>query len=387
MINFSSGYSYSDILQQMLDEVDDSLDKREGSLIYTALAPAAWYLEGLALTLSLLQQGINPNTATGTDLDNLAATRGLTRIAATPAVRQGTFNIAIPERSVFKTINGANSVNFISGDLISSEGSIYIYEMTCQTAGTIGNTYTGAILPVTAIPGLTTAYIGASITDGAEQETDSALRTRFFATFDSAPYGGNISEYRQAILAIAGVGGVQIYPANAYNGGGTVLCSIINDSLLPASEALVETVQNAICPPENGETAPSPNGYGVAPIGAAVTIVSASALTLDMSFTVTFDATVQDGVNTYRDEIVAAINDYIQSVCATWGNSLMTHVISYPVIVYAARVIYAILTVEQVVNVSDLLINGQSGDIVLTETSALQQIPILGEVTITDGSD
>lgn len=381
-----SNYTYADILRQMLEQVDDSLDKREGSLIYTSLAPVAWYLEGFAMMLALIQQGTNPNTATGTALDMLVATRGLTRIAATPAVRQGVFNIAIPSGSVFKTINGANSVNFISGDLISS-GQSYIYEMTCQTAGTIGNTYTGNIIPVTEIPGLTTAYIGSSISDGAETESDSSLRSRFFETFDAAPYGGNISEYRQAILAIAGVGSVQVYPANSYNGGGTCLCSIINSDLEPASEALVQTVQDAICPSESGGELPSQNGYGIAPIGAAVTIVSASALTLNMSFTVQFDATVQDGVNTYRDEIVAAIDDYIKSVRNSWGDALQARTISYPVIVYTARVIYAILTVPQVVNVSDLLINGQSGDLTLTETSALQQIPMLGEVTITDADD
>ena len=45
MIDFS-GYTYAEILQQMLDRVDNSLDKREGSLIQTAIAPGAWYREG-----------------------------------------------------------------------------------------------------------------------------------------------------------------------------------------------------------------------------------------------------------------------------------------------------------------------------------------------------
>ncbi len=68
MIDFSSGYSYSDILSGMLAEVDDSLDKREGSLIQTALAPVAWYLEGLALALSQIQNGSSVLTAQGADL-------------------------------------------------------------------------------------------------------------------------------------------------------------------------------------------------------------------------------------------------------------------------------------------------------------------------------
>jgi hypothetical protein len=54
------------------------------------------------------------------------------------------------------------------------------------------------------------------------------------------------------------------------------------------------------------------------------------------------------------------------------------------VTIYAARLIYAILTVPQVVNVTGLTINGVSGDIVLTETAALQQVPEVGSVIIHD---
>lgn len=384
MIDFSTGYSYAEILSEMLSQVDDDLDKRQGSLIQTALGPGAWYLEGLALALSQLQEGAYVETATGQSLDYLAANRGLTRIAAVSAVRQGTFDAVIPSGSSFKTINGESSVLFTSGDLISSSEGSYVYELTCGTAGIIGNSYTGPILPVTAISGLTSAVIGAVITPGAEEETDQALRSRYLETFGAAPYGGNISEYRQAILAIAGVGGVQVYPANAYNGGGTVLCSIIDDSYGPASAALVKTVQDTICPPDENGEGPSLNGYGIAPIGAAVTIKSADQLTIDVSATIVFNSTVTNGLELYSDAIEEAIGDYIISVAAAWGDPLQEHQVSYPVVIYAARVIYAILSaVPEVVNVTNLKLNDVSGDLTLTETAALQQVPVLGEVSLT----
>ena len=381
MIDFSSGYTYEEILDQMLGQVDSSLDKREGSLIQTALGPLAWYLEGLALKLAQVQRAAYAETAEGEDLDLLAATRGLTRRAAVAAVRQGTFNVAIPQGSLFRTV-GDDSVLFASGGLISSSGGSYIYEMTCQTAGTIGNSYSGQLIPVTAIAGLSTATLGTIITEGADQESDAALRVRYVASFDTAPYGGNISEYRQAILAIPGVGAVQIYPANQYNGGGTCLCSIVDADYGPASSGLVETVQGIICPPEDGETAPSPNGYGIAPIGAAVTIQSATQLTLNISCTIIFASGVEDGLAGYGDEIRAAIAAYIRSVAQDWGKALVSNRITYPVTVYASRIIYAILTVPEVTSVADLTINGASGDLTLTETAALQQIPVLGEVTL-----
>ena len=282
MIDFSSGYTYAEILAAMLGQVDNGLDKRQGSLIQTALGPGAWYLEGLTMELADIQQNAYVLTAQGEALDLGVANRGLTRKAATAAVRKGTFNVTIPNGSVFRTINGNDSVAFISGDLISSDENVYVYSMTCETAGEIGNSYTGNILPVSAIAGLTTATIGEIITEGAEEESDNALKERYIESFGAVPYGGNISEYRQAILAIPGVGGVQIYPANQYNGGGTTLCSIMNDEYKPASSALVATVQNAICPFEVGTSTPSPNGYGIAPIGAAVTITSGTGLTLNI---------------------------------------------------------------------------------------------------------
>ena len=382
MIDFSTGYSYREILDAMLDQVDSGLDKREGSLIQTALGPLAWYLEGLALTLSNIQKAAYAETAEGEDLDLLAATRGLTRRAAVAAVRQGSFNVAIPEGSLFRTVNGDSSVLFVSGEQISTSGGLYVYRMTCQTPGVIGNSYSGNITPVTAIAGLTTAVLGTIITEGADQESDNALRARYVASFDTAPYGGNISEYRQAILAIPGVGAVQVYPANQYHGGGTALCSIVNADFGPASSALVKTVQDIICPPEDGQTAPSPNGYGIAPIGAAVDIVSATAVTINVSCRIIFASGVEDGLASYGDEIRAAVAEYIHSVAEDWGKALVSNRITYPVTVYASRIIYAILTIPEVASVADLTINGAAGDLTLTETAALQQVPVLGEVTL-----
>lgn len=378
MIDFSSGYSYRDILEQMMSQVPDDLDKREGSLIQTAIAPNAWYLEGLFLRLAQLQSGASISSASGEDLDLLVANRGIERNPATPAVRVGTFDAVIPSGSLFKTINGADSVTFRSGDLISASGSVRQYKLTCTVAGTIGNAYTGAIIPSSSgIPNLTTATIGEIITEGTVAETDASLRLRYLATFEAEPYGGNLATYRQAITAISGVGAVQVYPANAYLGGGTVLCSIINSDYAPASQALVTTVQNIICP-----STPA-YGFGIAPIGAKVDIVSGTGLAINVTATVVFASTVENGVELYGETIEEAIGDYIKSVARSWGTPREALTIDYPVTLYASRMIYAIIAaVPEVVSVSSLTINGVSGDLALTETSSLQQVPIVGEIVI-----
>ena len=55
MINFND-YTKENIENSMLNEVSDDLDKREGSLIQTAIGPVAWWLEGMYLTLNQIQQ-------------------------------------------------------------------------------------------------------------------------------------------------------------------------------------------------------------------------------------------------------------------------------------------------------------------------------------------
>lgn len=381
MIDFSD-YTKEYIEEEMLDQVDPDIDTREGSMVQTAVAPGAWFLEGTYLTLAQMQDNAYSQTAVGQYLDYIVEGRGITRKPATPAVRQGTFDATIPAGSTFKTINGENSVVFESGDLISSSGGYYVYKLTCQTPGIIGNSYTGSILPVTAIAGLSEASIGTIITVGTDEETDEALRNRYDASFVVASFGGNIAAYRNTILAMSGVGMVQVYPA--WQGGGTVLCSIVDSNYEPASQTLVQTVQDYICPAEDGGNAPSPNGYGMAPIGAAVTIVSATALDLDIECTVDLITGLSGSASDYQTEIEEAIDAYIKTAAETWGAAIRSNTISYSVVIYISRIIAAILTVPEIENVSSLTVNGGTADITLTETSALQQIPVLGTVILHD---
>lgn len=383
MIDFS-GYTREAIQEDMLDQVPDNLDKRQGSMIQTAIGPVAWYLEGLYMTLNQVQENAYADTAVGQALDYICAERGVYRNQAIPAVRQGTFNVEIPAGSTFKTINGANSVIFVSGDQVQGEGQEgqYVYRMTCQIPGEIGNSYSGNVLPITAISGLTSAVIGKILVSGTEEETDDSLRARYRASFQSVSFGGNIAAYRSTILAIAGVGAVQVYPA--WQGGGTVLCSILDAQLTPAEPGLIEQVQNTICPPEDGESDPSANGYGMAPIGAAVTITTATTLTLNITCDIQFTSGAD--APTYQQQIEGKIQEYLDTVCATWGNALTSQKVEYNVDVYISRIIAAILTIDQVVNVTNLQINGSASDLSLTETSALQQIPVLGTVVINGGS-
>ena len=375
MIDFSQ-QTYQNILEQMLAQVPAKFDTRETAPIPTALSPAAYQLAGFYISLNQVQMQAFIQTATGQALDYLAIIAGLTRYPASPAVRLGIFDIAVPIGSRYSTINGADSINFQATAATTgpTQGDYY-YQMTAETPGTIGNDYTGPILPITAIPGLNSAQITDILVPGDDEETDEAFRARIIEALNDRPFGGNIASYRTYIMAIDGVGAVQVYPT--WNGGGTVKCSVLGADYLPASATLVENVQNAVDPPPNQGL-----GLGTAPIGAQVTIVAPDTLTVNVSATLLLAAGY--AIGQVQDPVQQAIENYMLSVRQEWATPVNTTSVEYQANVYLSRVVAAIVSVPGVINATNVLLNGEGEDLILTETGITQQVPITGTVTLSE---
>lgn len=373
MIDFTKE-TYQNILKAMLDRVPDTYDKRDTSPIPTALGPAAYVFEGFYLSLDQVQQQAFIQTAVGTSLDYLAVIAGLTRYPASPAVRLGIFNMAVPIGARFSTINGTDSINF---SVTAATDTANQYQLTAETPGSIGNEYTGPILPITAIQGLTSAQITDILVPGDDEETDEELRQRLIDALNDRPFGGNIADYRQNILAIDGVGAVQVYPT--WNGGGTVKCSILGADYEPASEELVENVQNAIDPPPNQGL-----GLGLAPIGAQVTITTPTAVTVNITATLTLASGYSIGQ--LQAPIEQAIEAYLLTVRQGWSTNVSSNNVEYQANVYVARITAAIVGVTGVVNATNVTLNGGTTDLILTETGQTQQVPEMGTVTLSESN-
>lgn len=370
MIDFS-GQTYANILQAMLANIPNTYDLRDTAPIPTALGPAAYTFEGFYLTLNQVQQQAFVQTASGQSLDYIGAIAGLTRYPASAAVRLGVFNTTVPIGARFSTINGADSINFT---VTASTSTQYQYQLTAETPGTIGNDYTGAILPITTIPGLTSAQITDILVPGDDEETDATFQARIIAALNDRPFGGNIASYRENILAIDGVGAVQVYPT--WNGGGTVKCSVLGSDFLPASSELVQNVQNAIDPPTQGL------GLGLAPIGAQVTITAPTEITVNVTATVTLAAGYS--LEQVQPLVESSIEAYMLSVRQGWGTQLGSSTVEYAADVYISRITAAIVNTTGVVNATNIQLNGGTSDLVLTETGTSQQVPITGTVSLSE---
>ena len=385
-----SGKTFEAILTDMLARVPDELNKRDGSLIKTSLAAAAWTIEGLYLDLAYVQKQAYGTTATTTYLDNIVADCGLTRKPAVATVRYARFNIAPPLGTTFTVKGVQNSPYFtlikeaINDPNDAYPDAPYLGEVTCNTAGTVGNSYSGSLSTVNFVAGLITALLLDIVTVGEDQETDSSLRDRYTHAVGAVRFAGNIAAYKNFMLSQSGVGAVQVYPV--WDGPGTVKLSCVDSNYSPLTPSQIAILQNAVCPPESGGSEPSDKGYGMAPIGAVVTVTTPSVVTVD----VTADIVIVTGSSRTLAEIQAdaqvQVEAYILSQCQNWGSMASWNSANYTLKLYVNRFVAILNDLDGVEVASNVMLNGSASDIIITNTATSQNIPSAGTVTLSPGT-
>lgn len=331
--------TYEEILNRMLESVPVEIDKRKGSLIYSALSPAALELSKLYKEFEKLLNDSYADTAAGKSLNLRTAEIGISRKAATSAIRKGIFNISVPVASRF-SIEDATYI------VIESNGTEAI--LKCEQTGEIGNAYSGTMLPITYINGLTTCELATVISYGENEETDENLRDRYFSKVQMPGTSGNTNHYIQWALEVIGVGDAKVFPL--WNGPGTVKLVIVNNNKQPATEALLTEVYEHI--------------EAVRPIGATVTVVSGTAKIINTTARVVLAPgyTLQSVIDSFK----GYVEGYFKS---------MAFVLNY---VSHAKVGTILLGTDGVIDYSDLKLNGMASNILLAD----EEIPVIGTVEL-----
>lgn len=384
--------TYQQILDDMFNRVTNTIDKRELSIISVSLRPCAWTIEGIYLDLVALQRDAYALTAIGDALDYKVAERGLSRKPATFAVRLGRFDVDVAIGTRYKTMNGANSVIFsVTTKLGLNADGYYHCQCTCETAGIIGNDYTGNVVALDYNPDLRFAEITDIIVSGADIETDEELRERYLFDLRRQPFAGNIAAYIKWFLDGAdmgnrntdNIGAVQVYPhSNPMTGNqaGYVTCSAIDRNYEPLTTEVIEQLQYDLCPPAAGDNDPSEYGYGYAPIGSRTYVVTPTNFTVNVTVNVELKSNYT--VDRLRSDIESAISSYFLEIRRSFGEQSNAYEVNYTRLVYMSRIAAAIVGIEGVTNVSSVLLNGTAADITLTMQPTLQQLVQLGSVTI-----
>ena len=341
------------ILARMLANPNlNGLDKRPSSVIYNALAPAAAELAQTYIAIDNLRDLTFAGTSEGEYLDRRVAELGIIRNAATFSMVRGVFKngsgalMAIPIGSRFSS----GLISYVATEFMSAGN----YKLQAEKAGEQGNESSGTLMPLASINGLADAQITELLIPGEDDETDDDLITKYFATISDRFQDGNVAQYQKWADDYEGIGKSKIIPL--WDGADTVKVSILNSQGQPASTELVEEFQAYLDPGSTGL------GNGMAPIGAIVTVTTASRLDL----VVAANITPKTGYTT-ADGVQAAIESYLAS--AAYEVSSLSYL----------RIAAVIVDSPSIAEVSNLTINGGTVDIAIpTEhTPVLQTLSLV----------
>lgn len=359
-MNFSEEYSYSTVLARMLARVDNKHDKRESSVIYNTLAPAALEFANAYVALQQIENEGFADTANYYFLKLRAAERGLTPLEATPAAVKGRFDTEIETGARFTGLNTA--LNYVVSEFIESKNeddkTYYYYRCTCEDAGEAGNEYLGGIIPLDVdIEGLGTAELTEILVHGENAESLEDFRQRYFDSINNQAFGGNAAQYKEWVNSLPDVGGCKVYPA--WNGGGTVKIVFTDSAHETPSDDLVSSVQEEIDP-----TGEQGQGVGMAPIGHKVTVEGAETENITVKTSITYE----EGYS--WSNISAAFNDvidiYLNELNADWENNER-------IIVRVSQIESRLLDLEGVLDVNGTTINGNSSNYSADEDAVVKR--------------
>jgi uncharacterized phage protein gp47/JayE len=329
------------------------MDKREGSIIYDALAPAAVELQLMYIELDTIINESFADTASRKYLIRRANERGITPEPATNAILKGVFTPTFID--VLGKRFSCGELNYIAIEKIA-DGE---YQMQCETVGLDGNANFGQMIPIEYIEGLESAELTEILIPGEDEEDTEIFRERYFKSFESQAFGGNIADYKQKTNSIQGVGSTKVTPV--WNGGGTVLLTIINSNFEAASDELIQLVQETIDPTQDA------SGKGVAPIGHIVTVNSAEEVSVNVTTSITYESNYSfDDLKTQIEEV---IENYLSELRKTWGdNESLT--------VRSSQIDARLLDIVGIIDVQDTKVND-----LRNLTISEYQIPVMGSVT------
>ena len=347
--------SYEQILKRMLDRVPNSFDKREGSIIYDALAPAAMELMGMYIEINTILKETFGDTASRDFLIRRARERGVIPQPYTHAVlkavsKPDTVDIKVGSRFSLEDLNYEVLEKIRDGE----------YKIKCESLGVVGNKYFGPMIPIDYIQGLQNIEITELLIPGEDEEDTEVFRKRYFDSFDSKAYGGNVEDYLRKTNSIPGVGSTKVTPV--WNGGGTVKLTILDSNFDKANETLIETVQNMIDPTMDA------TGIGIAPIGHIVTVDTVEEVMINISTLMTFEEMYS--FESVKANIMEVISKYLLEIRKQWANQ------DNP-IVRIAQIESRILAIDGIIDIINTQINGSYNNLTLNK----YQIPVIGEIT------
>jgi uncharacterized phage protein gp47/JayE len=343
------------VLQRMLDATPTEIDKRQGSITFDLLSPAAIELAHVYIELdNILTFGFAGPDQPSEFLDLRCREMGLSRRAGVRSAGEVTFKgkdeTVIPLGTEVLT-EGENPIYFVTKEEgIISNGEVTI-PAEAKEEGKNGNVGAGAVKLTTGnITGVVSVTNKEIFVNGADIESDKSLLQRYYDRLRRPATSGNVWHYRQWALEVPGIGDVKVYPV--WNGNGTVKVTVLSDDKRAPIPSLVAEVVDHI---EKNR-----------PVGAQVTVVPAVELPIHISakLVLTNGAVMSE----VKSSFLEGLTEYFAELA--FKDSIVRY----------TRIVSILLNVSSIVDFSDLTINGKTGNIQIPDG----QVAVAGTVNFSE---
>lgn len=341
------------IHERMLNDIEDDVDKRQGSVAHDLTRPAAVELAQAYIELdNVLIFGFASEDMPPEYLDLRCAELGVYRKPSVKSVGQITFTgddgtvIAAGTRT-----RTDDEIYFVTTESGTITGGIVTVAVEAEVGGISGNVDTGDINTVLGdLSGIVEVTNTQPFDGGANVESDESLLARYFDKAQKPVTSGNVYHYEQWAKETPGVGDAKVYPLHA--GPGTVKVVLLDEEKTTPAQSIIDATEAHI---EVNR-----------PIGAQVTVVGAQEVAIDISADLTL--TTDADIASVKADIERGVTDYLATLA--FNDTLIRY----------TRIAAILLDIPRIIDYGNLTVNGLTENIEVTD----EQVAVLGEVTVVD---
>lgn len=293
----------SDIQSDMLNEMPSNYSKIKGTWLWELFKAFAIKIFDLLNLLTDTANKLNIENLQGDELD--AYVRQWTDLERKTAQRATGYIDVTGEGTIYAgTLVSAGDIQYEVMNDVQINGTVEVPIVAIiagESSNTASNTVTTMITSNANIKSITNSK---PIEGGSDEETDDALRDRYYLRLSMPATSGNKAHYILWARECTGVGSAKATRDNTV--ANKVNLYICDDNGGIANNTIVKTVQDYIDPNVNGD------GSGVAPIGAICEVFSAGVKKINVTGKVELDNTLS-GEDTLAN-IRASMEKYLSQV-------------------------------------------------------------------------
>ncbi len=325
----------NDIQQDLLDQMPETYSKQKGNWLWEMFKSFAIKIYELLQLLLETSNKLNVENLQGDELD--AYVKQWTDLTRKTAARASGYIDITGNGMIYSgTIvsNGTAEYEIVADvEVNGSARAPIVAVLPGESGNTEANTIINIVTSNVNVDSITNTE---PIEGGVDEETDEALRNRYYLRLQMPATSGNRAHYILWALECKGVGG-----AKAARDGvipNKVNLYICGDNGNKADDDTVRLVQDHIDPNVNGD------GSGVAPVGAICQVYNALTKIIDIKGNIELDNTLD--VEIVKENIKTELYKYMAQINFKYNE------ISY------ARMLHIALICDGVKDITDFTING-----------------------------